>query len=131
MIHLHLGVDGGMVLFQALFARRTIAVAALPTLLFKSMSRERLLETVESKLVNSSITSRVTTPMVMFQTLLTSWSMMLVFLKLIVRPKSLHARVKELINLGRASTVWAVRTVSSAKSNSVLDEYLPHLVLRP
>ncbi len=71
-----------------LIARRIIAFAALPIRVFSSMSRERLLEMVE------------------------------VFLRLMVRLDSLHACAKRLMSRCRASSVCAVRAVSS-------DQHLP------
>ena len=48
-----------MELSYTLVARRAIAVEALPILVLSSVSRERLLEMVEPRWTNSSITSRV------------------------------------------------------------------------
>ena len=52
--------------------------------------------------------------------LLMSWPMILVFLRLIVRPNSLHAPVKQLMSHHRASSVCAVRAVSSANSSFLI-----------
>ena len=58
--------------------------------------------------------------MEMLGMLLRSWPMMLVFLRLIVWPNSLHAHVKQLMSCCRASSVCAVGAAASANSSSLI-----------
>ena len=54
---------------------------------------------------------------------LTSWPMMLVFLRLIVRPNSCHARAEQFTSQCRASSVCAARAASSAKNISLFNTF--------
>ena len=71
-----------------------------------------------------STTSRVWSPMVMCGVSLTSWPMMLVFFRLMVKSNSLQASEKRFMSRCSASFVWAVRAASSANNISLMRTHL-------
>ena len=96
-----------------------ITAAALARRVLNSASSDRLLKTVDPRYVKESTQSRVVLPIQMEGGFSTSWAMTWVFLMLMVRVNSLHAKESLSTNCWSPVSVWDASAASSANSISL------------
>ena len=97
-VHLHLCVDGQHGVFPVPHCQAGRSRYCFSDPLVEFDIQGRLLEMAKPRYMNSSMTKSVKLPMQMLGVLLSSWSIILVFFRLIGKPNSLKAWAKQLMS---------------------------------